>query len=335
MSINPESMITKNLHPDDKKILDDAQNLEKVIFSCESAFSGNISVVENSFGRFLKFGDTYQAAKLDCNGYEGNFPYVNYFFLTAAMKKRFKSVLVFGLGAGYFVNTLQKILPGLKKIDVVEINPELAQIAENFFGFVARPQEKESSVTSVNILIQDARVYVRNCKEKYDLIIFDVFSESGMEYRFMTREFLEEIDNILSSEGVLVSNLFGYNEINSNANFLFRSVYKTYASVFEENLVFPTEYGNYELYRQVFTLSADLDSLTNIILFSSKDDISFSVSKTLEIQDKINIKLDKYLQDFYFSDIKSENTKILVDKDEEVTKERFGGVNEFLTLGFE
>lgn len=305
MIIPPEIMITKSLHPEDEKILDEIESEEKLIYSQKSSFNGAIKVVENRLGRFLKLEDSYQSAKIETPLYRGNIPYTNYFFLAPSVRNNIKKVLVVGLGAGYFINQLQSIMPQVEKIDVVEINPELSDIAEEYFGF---------DPSGININIQEGRLFVKYCREKYDLIILDVFSETGIAYRFMTREFLEEIDKILSSDGVLVSNVFGLVDINAENNVIFKSLLKTYNSVFEENLVFPTNYGNYEFYRTLMGFEHDLSNLTNVIIFSSREEICFNVGKILRIQEKLNLNLDKYVQDFYIDDINLEKVKILLDE---------------------
>ena len=307
MIIPPEIMITKQLHPEDTKILDDLECSEKIIFRQKTSFNNEVRVVENKLGRFLKFEDNYQGGKINHPSYKGNIPYVNYFFLASAMKNDIKNVLILGMGTGYFVNQLKTILPEVNKIDVVEINPELPDIAVKYFDF----QE-----SGIKLHFQDARVFARNSSEKYDLIILDVFSESGMAYRFMTKEFLEEISNILTSDGIFVSNVFGLTDIDSENNIIFKSLFKTYSSVFDDNLIFPTNYGNYEFYKLLIGLQHDLSDLTNIILFSCKEEIDIKTSKVLEIMDKLNINIDKYVQDFYLGGLNLENTQILLDEDE-------------------
>jgi len=307
MIIPPEIMITKQLHPEDTKILDDLECSEKIIFRQKTSFNNEVRVVENKLGRFLKFEDNYQGGKINHPLYKGNIPYVNYFFLASAMKNDIKNVLILGMGTGYFVNQLKTILPEVNKIDVVEINPELPDIAVKYFDF----QE-----SGIKLYFQDARVFARNSPEKYDLIILDIFSEAGMAYRFMTKEFLEEISNILTSDGIFVSNVFGLTDIDSENNIIFKSLFKTYSSVFDDNLIFPTNYGNYEFYKLLIGLQHDLSDLTNIILFSCKEEIDIKTSKVLEIMDKLNINIDKYVQDFYLGGLNLENTQILLDEDE-------------------
>ena len=305
MIIPPEILIKNSLHPEDEKILDEIEREENLIFSRESSFNGQIKVVDNRIGRFLKLENSYQSAKINHPLYKGNIPYINYFFLAPAANSSIKKVLIIGLGAGYFINQLQSILPQAEKIDVVEINPEMPEIAKEYFDFDG---------SGINVKIQDGRVYVRNCREKYDLIIIDVFSESGLAYRFLTKEFFEELDNILAPGGIVATNVFSLTDINSENNIIFKSLLKTLSSVFEDNAVFPTNYGNYEFYRICMGFAHELSDLTNVVIFSSQEETCFNVGTILKIQDKLELKLDKYVQDFYIDDIYLDKVKIFLDK---------------------
>jgi spermidine synthase len=312
MIINPEIMITKNLHPEDINLLEELERSERVIHKEKTSFNGTVTVVENEIGRFLKFDNSYQAGIINHPYYKGNVPYVNYFFLAAAMKKEVKNVLILGLGAGTLVNQLQSLLPQAEKFDVVEINPEVVAIAQKYFGFRNR---------GVGVYVQDARVFARKCKEKYDLVILDIFSEAGIAYRIMTKEFLEELSNIMTDDAILASNAFGITDLKSEDNIIFKSVYKTYTSVFKDNLIFPANYGNYEFYKQVVGVQHELSNLTNIILFSSKDYIDLKTSKVLKLGDKLKLNLDLYVQDFYTDELNLDNTYVFLDKYEHIIKD--------------
>jgi len=307
MIISPDSIATKDLSSEDLKILEELEISEKIIAEISSSFGDEIKVTSNPLGNFLKFGNYYQGGKINYKNYKGSIPYVNYFFLSLAMKPSINKVLVLGLGTGDFVNQIKYVAPEISKIDVVEINPEVANLAESFFGFVK---------TEATLHIQDARVFIRNSKEKYDLIIMDVFSEAGMDYRFMTGEFLDEVKTVLNDDGIFAANVFGLAEINSENNIIFKSMLKTHLSVFKDVLVFPAIYGNYEFYTKLVGLSQDYSGLTNIILFSSPDYIDIKTSKVLKLMDKTGINLDKYVQDFYLPEVNTDNARVFLDNDE-------------------
>ncbi|MCK7470111.1 MAG: fused MFS/spermidine synthase [Desulfomicrobium escambiense] len=135
------------------------------------------------------------------------------------------------MGTGNLAMEFLKLLPEIKKIDIVEIDPAVIEIAGQHFDFI--PDER------ININIQDARVFVRNSKIKYDLIILDIFSEQGLSYRFMTREFFLEISRALSNNGILASNIFSLWDLNSEKNTVFKALFNTYKSVFNAIKLFP------------------------------------------------------------------------------------------------
>ena len=107
-----------------------------------------------------------------------------------------KRVLVLGLAAG--VLPMQFAALGAK-VDVVEIDPAVPRIASQYFGF--DPQAAE-------VHLEDARVYVRTCPHKYDLILVDLFQSDSMPEHLITTEFMGEVAQILDPQGVVVFNTF-------------------------------------------------------------------------------------------------------------------------------
>ncbi|MEI7473662.1 MAG: fused MFS/spermidine synthase [bacterium] len=312
MIISPESIITQILSVQDVARLEAIESQDKVLFEQFSEFH-NIQVVTNDCGKFLKFDDSYQSGKIDSPLYSGNLPYINYFFLSLLFNSEIKNILFLGMGASYVIKDFLQICKAVKNIDIVEIDPLIPHIAKEYFDF----EEKKP----VKVHIQDARVFVRNSKQKYDLIICDIFSSEGMPFRFMTAEFFEEIKNILSDKGVFCANVFSNVEINSPLNIFFKSLYKTCNSVFKNTNIFPTIYGNMQMYRQVLGLKDELTDLTNTILISQnnasklyKTDIE---DKVEELQRNVNLSalkdLKNYATDYCDYKISLDTIKILRD----------------------
>jgi spermidine synthase len=225
--------------------------------------------------------------------YKGNIPYVNYFLLTTLINPNIKKVLLLGMGTGNLVNNLIHLIPNLQKIDIVEIDPDIVEIAKDYFDF--KPDNR------VNINIQDARVFVRNAKTKYDLIILDIFSSAGMSYRLVTEEFLKEISDLLGANGILTSNISSLSIIEAKNNVVFKSLLKTYSSVFTNTLVFPTIHGNEELYKNLMKLNHP-PHITNVVTISSNSDL---LSKKMLIDRAIedNIAIVKYAHDLHDEEI--------------------------------
>jgi len=132
-----------------------------------------------------------------------------------------KRVLVVGLGGGVIPREMHHYFPQTE-VDVVEIDPEILTIAQEFFSF--RPDDH------LQVHIADGRVFIRNQLRqqpvpKYDLIILDAFNSEYIPFHLMTKEFLEEVKGVLSEDGVVVANIFYVNR-------LFDAEVKTYLEVF-------------------------------------------------------------------------------------------------------
>jgi len=107
-------------------------------------------------------------------------------------------ILIIGGGAftlpEYFGNLYEDA-----EIDVVEIDPELENIARKYFRF-----EKPSNVT---VYAEDARSYINRTKDKtYDFIVIDVFSDTSIPWQFLTAEFGDKVTELLSDRGIVIIN---------------------------------------------------------------------------------------------------------------------------------
>ena len=106
-----------------------------------------------------------------------------------------KSALVLGFGAGEAPSLLRK--QG-KKVTVVDINPNTLTAAKKYFNY---------KQDDIKFNFEDARTYVKNCKNKFDLIIIDLFHGDGTPSHVTSVEFYEDISECLSKTGTLVVNL--------------------------------------------------------------------------------------------------------------------------------
>lgn len=111
-------------------------------------------------------------------------------------------ILIIGGGAFSLPEYFGRFYPEAK-IDVVEIDPDLEGIAEEYFRF-----EKPENVT---VYAEDARSYVNRVNDVfYDYVVVDVFSDADVPWQFVTREFGEKVASLLADDGVVVVNsIFG------------------------------------------------------------------------------------------------------------------------------
>jgi len=94
-------------------------------------------------------------------------------FLPALAKKMDNPirVLVLGVGGGAVIHMLNEFLP-CEKIIGIELNPTHIEIAQNFFSL---------SSENIELIEADAIRWVENSKEKFDIIIDDLFYEEDDE----------------------------------------------------------------------------------------------------------------------------------------------------------
>jgi spermidine synthase len=136
-------------------------------------------------------------------------------------------ILVAGLGGGTIPTVMRELFPDAR-IDVLEVDPAVLAVAKEYFNFV----EDEQLVNHV----VDARVFIKRAGlrgEQYDYIVLDAFSGEYIPEHMLTQEFLQEVSQILTPDGVLVANTFA-----SSRLYDYESV--TYQAVFGEFFNFKT-----------------------------------------------------------------------------------------------
>ena len=128
-------------------------------------------------------------------------------------------VLVAGLGGGTLPTALRELLP-TATIEIVEIDPAVLSVAEDYFAFA--PSDR------VNVHIGDARVFVKRRLRsaiRYDLIMLDAYSGDYIPEHLMTAEFLEETRALLTDRGVVAANTFSTSRLYDHESATYRKVF--------------------------------------------------------------------------------------------------------------
>jgi len=89
--------------------------------------------------------------------------------------------------------------PPQTRIDGVEIDGELFNIARRYFGVKPRPQLREHT--------EDARPFLRHTTARYDAIFVDAYRQPYIPFYLSTREFFELVRDRLAPGGVVVVNV--------------------------------------------------------------------------------------------------------------------------------
>jgi len=118
-----------------------------------------------------------------------------------------KSAFVIGLGTGTSAGWLADV-PGMERVDVVELEPRVVDVARDFFGPVNRMALEKANL---HLTVGDAREVLLANDRSYDLIV----SEPPNPYRagvasLFTREYYEAVRRRLAAGGIFSQWLQGY-----------------------------------------------------------------------------------------------------------------------------
>jgi spermidine synthase len=146
-----------------------------------------------------------------------------------------KRVLIVGGGGCVVPSIFSRDYPQLTAIDIVEIDRFVLDIAERYFGF--RPTDERITTT-----LMDGRIYIRDCKKQYDIIILDAFTGGRPPFHLLTKEFLELVKARLGPRGVVHLNIIS--ALEGEKGRLYRAMLKTFNAVFGRDhvYVFPKWY---------------------------------------------------------------------------------------------
>lgn len=291
----PENLAIKK--PDKKllEIINTTKFNDKVLYEKESTFH-KISVVENEIGRFLHFKNTYQAGFINTDFYNGNLPYINYFLIPYLMNPKIEKILLVGMGTGKLVKDFEHLFENLKQIDVVDIEENIVDIAENYFGF--------KGFDKFNFYLQDGRIFLRQSKTKYDLIVVDVANNEGIDSRFLEDEYLSEVKRCLKKDGIFVSNLCSSAEFKSSKNKFLPFILDKYRKVFKNVQVYRGDYSDKVYYKSFFNLEERVIDVTNVVFISSnkfsEKNIEYSINiDAIKKFNEVKVDIQHYLDDLY------------------------------------
>ena len=286
MTINPQDL---QLHEPDKTLCNKINKIkikEKILFKKESIFH-DIYVVENNFGRFIKFSDTYQAGCINSKHYRGNLPYINYFLIPYLMNKNIKDILLIGLGSGIIIKQYFQLFDKINRVDIVDIDENIYPLAVEYFNFQLN--------SKTNFYLQDAIIYLKTTKKKYDLIVVDIANNSGVDNRIFEVEYLNLIKSKLKKKGIFVSNLPSSRDIFNKKNKLILKTIDDYKKMFDFIDIYNGETSNKIYYEVFFNIKEPVYDITNLILISSN--FRHKISSNYEKLNKINVDIKPYIFD--------------------------------------
>lgn len=200
-----------------------------------------------------------------------------------------KKILFIGVGTG----AMPMAMKDTYDVKLVDINPIVVDFAQKYFKL------------NQPVIIEDARVFINNQKEKNDVIVMDVFSSETIPNHLLTREFMQSMKNKLSEKGFVIFNIIGnpYNGMES------KSIINTIHSEFKEIKIVPLNIAdekrrniNYIVLASNQVKQIDTESL----IHSIKERMKFDLDISEKIK-KINVieQLENYKDGDIFTDDKN------------------------------
>lgn len=110
-----------------------------------------------------------------------------------------ENLLLLGLGGGSIIKSLRETFIYQRNIVAVEIDSAMIELAKNEFGI--------STSKNLQIHRQDALEFVKISKEKFQLIIIDIFIDTEVPAVFYKNEFCENVSKLLQKNGFIIFNV--------------------------------------------------------------------------------------------------------------------------------
>ncbi|AOW10217.1 spermidine synthase [Flavobacterium gilvum] len=111
---------------------------------------------------------------------------------------KMNNALILGVAGGSVIKTLVDEINFKGQITGVDIDPNIIKIANDYF--------KLDEIKNLNIVIDDAFEFVLKTKERYDLIVIDIFQDTTMPNFLFEKFFINRICFLLQSKGVVLFN---------------------------------------------------------------------------------------------------------------------------------
>ena len=195
---------------------------QKILYQKQSPYNMVVVTEDDQGMRTLSFGSESVRQSVVKVGDPDHLelPYARTMVSGLALYPEPKQVLVVGLGGGTIPIFLHKHYPQTR-IDAVDIDPVVVEVAKQFFGF--------HEDATLKAYVHDGRQFIEERPNVYDVIFLDAFGSESIPYHLATREFLEAVRRSVTAQGVVLADIWG-----PGLNPLYDSMVRTYQEVFDE-----------------------------------------------------------------------------------------------------
>ena len=137
--------------------------------------------------------------------------------------RKFDSVLILGVAGGSVIKTLANEVKFKGKITGIEIDPEVLVIANTYF--------KLKEIKNLEVIQDDAFEFILKTKQKYDLVIIDIFQDTTMPNFLFEDFFINRVNFLLKINGFILFNTMVLTEKHRIRNLKYKSGFDSNYSV--------------------------------------------------------------------------------------------------------
>lgn len=210
----------------------------------------------------------------------------------AGIKPEGSNALLLGMGGGSIAHGLIQL--GFQ-LDIVELDQRVPVIAQKWFGF---------DPATAQVHIDDARHFIKNATEKYDVVVLDLVNGEVQPSHVFTKEGLQELKQILKDDALVIVNFQGRFDMEKpELSIGPRSVYKTFEAVGYKMFVSKRDAEDEK------NLSADL------LMYGTPGQLQFDSSFQKELRYNVIFPFEKFTADNYqpVSGFKVDDAQVLTD----------------------
>jgi spermidine synthase len=208
----------------------------KVIEEIDSPINGRVSVVKSlAFGTYIQVGGLTQSGGIIKTIWNKTLSKVK-----NNNKTEFKKCLILGLGGGSLVEVVKFFYPNTR-ITAVDIDPIMVRLGKNHLNL----DDKKNKV-----VISDAGEFVKKSlkKEKFDLVLVDLYLGDLFPEKFEEINFISDIKKILESDGIVIFNRLYYGKKRTQAVKFLKSLEDLFQKV---EVVYPEANVMFVCYPQI------------------------------------------------------------------------------------
>lgn len=242
-----------------------------------------VYVINDGDYRFLRLNNYINSCVNVMDDKELYYPYSRFFRLGEVLRKDAEDVLMLGGGGYAYPRYFQSVFPS-KKMDVVEIDAQLADVATNHLNF-----NKSDHIQHIH---KGARLFLNQNKKKYHYILNDIISSSDyLPFQLCTIEAVKKQFEALDEKGHLFVNLMA--EEDGVGWRLLKSYTKTVKEVFPYLAILISDKAPHSSFKSYMVIASKEEVNWEAISFSEAFDF-IDYSKWLDEKSEVFVLTDAY-----------------------------------------